>query len=93
MEEQYRMAGFALFIVLISGCADYERKDLIRMVNISLAQAVTNAEVYLAEGRAVEAELEQEEGRTLYEVKLIDSKQSTRKVYIDALTGKVVRIH
>lgn len=92
MDARYGVGGFILLIVLSGGCANYERKDLIRMANISLAEAVTNAETYLADGRAVEAELEREEGRTLYEIKLIDSKESTGKVYVDAVSGKVVRI-
>ncbi len=93
MNMWYGVVGLASLIVWGGGCVQHDRKDLMRSTNISLSEAVRSAEAVVPDGRAVEAELEQKEGRTVYEVELIDSKQDLRKVYVDASTGKVVRIH
>lgn len=93
MQVRQTMFAGAFLILLTGGCASPERTELVRLANVSLAEAVKNAEASVPDGRAVEAELEREDGRTVYEVELVDSKQIKRKVYVDALTGKVVRIH
>lgn len=93
MQARHTMFGFVLLTMFMVGCASHDRTDLVRMANISLAEAVKTAEASLPDGRAVEAELEREDGRTVYEVELVDSKQTKRKIYVDAGTGKVVRIH
>lgn len=93
MQSRHTTFIVAFLAMLMGGCASHERTELVRMANISLAEAVKNAEASLPDGRAVEAELEREDGRTVYEVELVDSKQGKRKIYVDAATGKVVRIH
>jgi uncharacterized membrane protein YkoI len=36
--------------------------------------------------------LEKKDGRAMYEVELIDTKQEKRKVYVDAGSGKVYKL-
>jgi uncharacterized membrane protein YkoI len=40
----------------------------------------------------VEAQLGKEDGRTVYEIDIIDSSKKERTVYIDAQTGKTMKI-
>lgn len=79
--------------MLMGGCAHDSKKELIRSTNISLIEAVKAAEASVSDGKAVEAELEKEDGRAMYEVELIDTKKETRKVLVDAGTGKVFKIY
>lgn len=55
---------------------------------ISLVQAVTTAELH-AGGRASRAELENENGRLVYDVEVADAAQ-TMDVKVDATDGRVV---
>jgi uncharacterized membrane protein YkoI len=77
---------------IVGGCAHSSKRDLVTTTNISLIEAVRMAEASVKDGRAVEAELEKEDGRAVYEVELLDATQDERKVYIDAGTGKVVKL-
>ncbi|HJR77530.1 MAG TPA: PepSY domain-containing protein [Nitrospiraceae bacterium] len=78
--------------LLAGGCTHASKRDLIGTTNISLIEAVRTAEASVTGARAVEAELEKEDGRAVYEVELIDAKQDKRKVYVDAGSGKVVQL-
>ena len=62
-------------------------KDLIATAKITLEEAVRHA-VKAVPGKAVEAEIGKEDGRTVYEVEIIDASKKTHKVYVDAETGK-----
>jgi hypothetical protein len=37
---------------------------------------------------AVEAEIGKEDGRTVYEIEIVDSNNKTQKVYVDAQSGQ-----
>lgn len=78
----------------LSGCGMHHesKQELLQSANVSLVDAVRAAEASVTGGKVVEAELEREKGRTVYEVELIDSAQKKRTVYVDAATGKVVDI-
>ena len=78
--------------MMAGGCTHSSKRDLIGTTNVSLIEAVRTAEASVTGARAVEAELEKEEGRAVYEVELIDAKQEKRKVYVDAGSGKVVQL-
>jgi uncharacterized membrane protein YkoI len=78
--------------ILVAGCAHDSKKELIRSTNISLIEAIRTAEASVSDGKAVEAELEKEDGRAMYEVELIDAKKEFRTVHVDAGTGKVFKI-
>lgn len=88
----WSMIGFAT-IGLAGGCAmHHESKEgLLRQSNISLIDAVRTAESTIVGGRTIEAELEREDGRPVYEVEMIDSVQNKRTVHVDAVSGKVTK--
>ena len=87
------MLGMIGMAMLAGGCAHDSKKELIRSTNISLIDAVRMAEASVSDGKAVEAELEKEDGRAMYEVELVDAKKEIRKVHVDAGSGKVFKIH
>jgi uncharacterized membrane protein YkoI len=62
-------------------------KDLIATAKITLEEAVHAAAKAVPGSKAVEAELGKEDGRTVYEVEVIDASKKTHKVYVDAQTG------
>lgn len=61
-------------------------KDLVATAKITLEEAVRHA-VKAVPGKAVEAEIGKEDGRTVYEVEIVDASKKTHKVYVDAETG------
>jgi uncharacterized membrane protein YkoI len=62
-------------------------KDLIATAKITMEQAVHAAAKAIPGGKVVEAELGTEDGRTVYEIEVIDANKKTQKVYVDAQTG------
>jgi uncharacterized membrane protein YkoI len=93
MKATFIGAGVLAAMGLVAGgCTHGSKRDLLATTNISLIDAVRTAEASVTGARAVEAELEKEDGRAVYEVELIDAKQEKRKVYVDAGSGKVVQL-
>ena len=82
--------GLGLGSLLVAGCGGGEqgKSYLIRHAAVTLSQAAEIAES-TAPGRAVRAELEFSGSRVMYQVEIIDAINQTRKVWIDAETGKV----
>jgi uncharacterized membrane protein YkoI len=62
-------------------------KELAATAKITLDEAVKNA-VKAVPGKAVEADIGKEEGRTVYKIEIIDSNNKTQKVYVDAVNGQ-----
>ncbi len=62
-------------------------KDLVKTAKITLEEAVRNA-LKLVPGKAVEAEIGTESGRTVYEVEIIDQNNKNQNVLVDAQTGQ-----
>ncbi len=62
-------------------------KDLISTAKITMEEAVRAAAKAVPGSKVVEAELGKEDGRTVYEVEVIDANKKTQKVYVDAQTG------
>ena len=62
-------------------------KDLVAGAKITMEEAVRNA-VKAVPGKAVEAEIGKEDGRTVFEVEIIDANNKKQKVYVDAQTGQ-----
>ncbi|HSA84601.1 MAG TPA: PepSY domain-containing protein [Nitrospira sp.] len=62
-------------------------KDLVNTAKISLEEAVKNA-LKLVPGKAVEAEIGTESGRTVYEIEIIDQNHKSQNVLVDAQTGQ-----
>ncbi len=89
-----RWAGIGLGLggLLVAGCGGGEqgKSYLIRHAVVTLSQAAEIAES-TAPGRAVKAELESSGSRVMYQVEIINAVNQTRKVWIDAETGKIVK--
>ena len=66
-------------------------KELAKSAKITLAEAVKKA-ADIAPGKAVEAQIGEEDDRVVYWIEVLDSKNATRTVYVDAETGNVVNI-
>ncbi|MCE3224158.1 MAG: exported protein of unknown function [Nitrospira sp.] len=62
-------------------------KQLVSGAKITLEEAIHHA-LKSVPGKAVEAEIGKEDGRTVYEVEIIDSANKTQKVYVDAQSGQ-----
>lgn len=68
-----------------------DKAELLKATKITLVEAVEKA-LTNVKGKAVEAQLEKEHGKTVYEVKIIDESGTTREIYVDAHSGNVVKI-
>ncbi len=66
-------------------------KELVKSATITLSEAVKTA-AEMAPGKAVEAQIGEEDDRVVYWIEVVDSKNTTRTVYVDAETGKVVNM-
>lgn len=62
-------------------------KQLAATATVTLEEAVRHA-LKSVPGKAVEAEIGKEDGRTVYEVEIIDVNNKTQKVYVDAQNGQ-----
>ena len=62
-------------------------KQLAATDTVTLEDAIRHA-LKAVPGKAVEAEIGKEDGRTVYEVEIIDSNNTTQKVYVDAQSGQ-----
>lgn len=65
-------------------------KELSESATITMDQAIKTA-VAAVPGKAVEAQLGKEDGRTVYEIDIIDASKKERTVYVDAQTGKTMK--
>jgi len=93
MYRAYWIIGLAT-MGMAGGCGMHHasKADLLRQANVSIIDAVRTAEATVTNGRTIEAELERKDGRAVYEVKMIDSAQNKHKVYIDAVSGKLLKM-
>jgi uncharacterized membrane protein YkoI len=62
-------------------------KELAASAKITLDEAVKQA-VKAVPGKAVEADIGKEDGRTVYKVEIIDTNNKTQKVYVDTVNGQ-----
>ena len=62
-------------------------KTLAGSASIPLEDAVKKA-LAVVPGKAVEAEIGKEDGKTCYEIEIVDRNNKTQKVYVDANTGQ-----
>lgn len=62
-------------------------KQLVATATVTLEDAVRHA-LKTVPGKAVEAEIGKEDGRTVYEVEIVDVNNKTQKVYVDAQSGQ-----
>lgn len=84
----------AMVVSLVAGSPAFAlfetNKELIQNARITMQEAVKSA-ITVIPGRAVEADLGKEDGRTVWKVEVIDATNKSRTVYIDAQTGEARR--
>ncbi|HET7909707.1 MAG TPA: PepSY domain-containing protein [Nitrospira sp.] len=61
-------------------------KDLIASAKIPLEEAVKSA-IKVVPGKAAEADLGKDDGRTIWKIEIIDHNNKSQTVYVDAQTG------
>jgi uncharacterized membrane protein YkoI len=72
-----------------SACALFKSDEkMAREAKISMSEAITIAQRVIP-GEPVQAEIGQEAGHTVYQVKILDKYNKTRWVYVDTMTGAV----
>ena len=80
-----------LSAVTLGACAEEQGKSYrLRHATITLSQAAEIAETQ-APGRAVGAELGQSGNHVFYDVEIIDTRNQSRHLHVDAETGKIVK--
>jgi uncharacterized membrane protein YkoI len=85
-----RYLAYPLVAALLSLGACASQETLARNARISHEQATRTAESAV-EGMAEETHLERENGRTVYEVELVDRNDKTQTVWVDAETGRIIK--
>ncbi|WP_447968137.1 PepSY domain-containing protein [Nitrospira sp. M1] len=81
-----------LFVWSGSTWAFFEtNKELVKSAKVTLSEAVEKA-AEIAPGKAVEAQIGEEDDRVVYWIEVVDSKNATRTIYVDAETGNVVNM-
>ena len=75
-----------------SGWALFEsNKELSAQARVGMAEAIKTAESS-SHGKAVEVSMGKDDGRVVYKIETVDSSNKSRKVYVDALDGKIHEI-
>ena len=89
MKHLFLATIFLASLMSSSAWAMFEtNRELAKSATVTMDKAVQTA-VTAIPGKAVEAGLSKEEGRTVYKVEIIDTVDKTRKVYVDAQTMAV----
>lgn len=68
-----------------------DKTSLLQGANITMVEAVEKA-LTNVKGKAVEAELEKEDDKTVFEITVVDEAGNTQEVYVDANSGNVLKI-
>ena len=68
-----------------------KRLELGRTARISIEQAIQTAKQQVS-GKVIEAELEEEHGKRVWEVEIMTSDDRIRKIYIDSETGGIAEL-
>jgi len=80
-----------VFALTLSACAEEHGKGYwLRHATVTLAQAAQIAETN-GHGRAVGAELKQSGTRVFYDIEIVDSTNKSRRLRVDAETGKILK--
>ena len=80
-----------IFAVISGACAEQQGKSYwLRHAPVTLAQAAAIAETN-GPGRAVAAELGYAGNRVVYNIEIIDSVNHSRRLRVDAESGKIVK--
>lgn len=92
------LAGFLIVSLPNAGEAkkkkeekEKEMVELATTTKVSIEEAIKTVNAKFP-GTVIEAELEKEEGHTVWEVKVVTSKGELKEVYVDVQSGKLVDI-
>jgi len=87
------LVGLALMVICNSAMADDDHLKAKRLLKsgdiVSIEQILTKVRQSY-QGRVLEVDLEEKDGRYLYEIELVDSKGEVSKFYFDAKTGEEI---
>jgi uncharacterized membrane protein YkoI len=61
-------------------------KELVASAKIPMEEAIKSA-IKVVPGKAAEADLGKEDGRTIWKIEIIDNNNKSQTVYVDAQTG------
>ena len=61
-------------------------KELVASAKISMEEAIKSA-IKAVPGKAAEADLGKDDGRTIWKIEIIDHNNNSQTVYVDAQTG------
>jgi uncharacterized membrane protein YkoI len=85
-----RLTMAAMMVVCLtagSAWALFEtNKDLVASAQITMEEAIKSA-TKAVPGKAAEADLGKDDGRTIWKIEIIDNNNKSRTVYVDAQTG------
>jgi uncharacterized membrane protein YkoI len=87
MKKMLLMSAIAVAMMSGQAWALFEtNKDLIANTKVPLEEAIKNA-IKTVPGRAAEADLGKDEGRTVWKIEIIDHNNKSQTVYVDAQSG------
>ena len=92
--KRYSLVLLVFFMCMSVGTAwalFESKKELVNASRITMAEAI-DAAVKVVPGKAVEAEIDSENDRTVFEIEIITDSGKTKEVYIDAQSGEAHKI-
>ena len=93
MKKAILSVGVALILggTVVPALALFETdRALSEKASVSMVDAIKTAE-QARPGKTVEVNMGKDDGRVVYKIEIVDGK-NTHKVYVDAMTGKVLEI-
>jgi uncharacterized membrane protein YkoI len=89
MKSVVRVALIGLMLSSVPAWALFESdRELSDKARITMIEALKTAQKKVP-GKPVEVTMGKDDGRVVYKIEIIDKDKKTKKVYIDAETGKV----
>ena len=85
------IAGLVCMINPAWALFEEDKTDLVQKAQLTLVEAVDKA-LNSVRGKAVSAELEKEDDKNVFEVKILDETGTLREIYVDANSGNVLKI-
>jgi uncharacterized membrane protein YkoI len=89
MKSVIRLAVIGVVLFSVPAWALFESdRELSDKARVTMIQAIKTAQKKVP-GKPVEVNMGKDDGRVVYKIEIIDKSKNTKKVYIDAETGKV----
>ena len=89
MKSVVSIAFICLTLFSVPAWALFESdKELSEKARVTMVEALKTAQKEVP-GKPVEVNMGKDDGRVVYKIEIIDKNKNTKKVYIDAVTGKV----